>query len=97
MTDGAARDESTAAASEVPISPSKSLKKKLKKIKKKVTVSRRAQQLYKRGIQAASEEELATHVQADFHAGFGLDGLDFDRLDDDDKADKADKALSYSH
>jgi len=84
MTDGAARDESTAAGAEVPINPSKSLKKKLKKLKKKVTASRRTHQLYKRGMQAASEEELATHVQADFHAGFGLDGLDFDSVDDDD-------------
>ena len=84
MTDGAARDESTtAAAAEVPINPSKSLKKKLKKLKKRVTVSRRTHQLYKRGMQAASEEELATHVQADFHAGFGLDCLDFDSVDDD--------------
>lgn len=82
MTDGAAEDESTAAAAEVPINPSKSLKKKLKKLKKKVTVSRRTHQLYKRGMQAASEEELATHVQADFHAGFGLDSLDFDSVDD---------------
>lgn len=87
MTDGLA-DESIAA--EVPINPSKSLKKKLKKLKKKVTVSRRTHQLYKRGMQAASEEELATHVQADFHAGFGLDSLDFDTndLDDIDEEDE---------
>ena len=89
MTDGAARDGSTAAASEVPINPSKSLKKKLKKLKKKVTVSRRAQRLYKRGMQAASEEELATHVQADFHAGFGLDfdGVDDDNIDEENEED----------
>ena len=96
MTDGSTDDESAAS---VPANPSKSLKKKLKKLKKKVTVSRRSHQLYKRGMQAASEEELASHVQADFHAGFGLDSLDFgsniddinddeDEIDDDDECDE---------
>jgi 5-methylcytosine-specific restriction endonuclease McrA len=91
MTDGSTDGES-AASEVVPANPSKSLKKKLKKIKKKVTVSRRSHQLYKRGMQAASEEELASHVQADFHAGFGLDSLDFnsnldDINDDEDEID----------
>jgi 5-methylcytosine-specific restriction endonuclease McrA len=99
MTDGSTEES---ASSEVPANPSKSLKKKLKKLKKKVvTVSRRSHQLYKRGMQAASEEELASHVQADFHAGFGLDSLDFgsniddinddeDEIDDDDECDEED-------
>ena len=78
----------------VPANPSKSLKKKLKKLRKKSNVGRKSSHLlYKRGMQATSEEELATHVQADFNAGgfLGLNGLDFLDDEEDDEEEECDE------
>ena len=70
--DGDGEDKNAPERQESPANESDRKKKKKKKMKKMTLAKSRSHQLYKRGMQAASEEELAHHVQSIFSSEFGV-------------------------